>query len=163
MTDSTLSRRIELTGWSTVLLGLVCIVLALIQAAAPIVLRRLAAELDVADDPTRAMREVLAAGAGISAAINGLFGSALVVIGVAVSRRARWAHRALAISCWSSIAVLAVLAKPTMAPFFAMAGEKTTGGFGMLVASAGLVGAQIGAVLWFLRFWSRPDVRAAFR
>jgi hypothetical protein len=50
-----------------------------------------------------------------------------------------------------------------MAPFFAMAGEKTTGGFGMLVASAGLLVAQIAAVLWFLRFWRRPDVRAAFQ
>jgi hypothetical protein len=163
MTDSTLSRRIELTGWSTVVLGLVCVLLALIQAVAPVLLRRVAAELDVADDPTRALREVLAAGAGISAAVNGVFGAALVVIGVAVARRARWAHRALLISCWSSIAVLAILAKPTLAPFFAMAGEKTTGGFGMLVASAALLVAQIVAVLWFLRFWRRPEVRAAFR
>jgi hypothetical protein len=163
MTDSALSRRIELTGWSTVLLGAACIVLAVIQAVAPILLRRMAAELDVGDDPTRAMREVLAAGAGISAAVNGLFGAALVVVGVAVSRRARWAHRALLLTCWSSIAVLAILAKPTLAPFFAMAGEKTTGGFGMLVASATLLVAQIAAVLWFLRFWRRPEVRAAFR
>jgi hypothetical protein len=163
MTDSALSRRIEMTGWSTVLLGLVCIVLALIQAVAPVVLRRMAAELDMAEDPTRAMREALAAGAGISAAVNALFGAALVVVGVAVSRRARWAHRALLVLCWSSVVVLAILAKPTMAPFFAMAGEKTTGSFGMLVASAGLLVAQIVAVLWFLRFWRRPDVRAAFR
>lgn len=163
MTDPTLSRRIEMTGWSTVLLGLVCVVLALIQAVAPVLLRRMAAELDVAEEGTRAMREALAAGAGISAAVNGLFGAALVVVGIAVSRRARWAHRAMLVACWSSIAVLAILAKPTMAPFFAMAGEKTTGGFGMLVASAGLLVAQIAAVLWFLRFWRRPDVRAAFR
>jgi MFS family permease len=163
MTDPKLSRRIELTGWSTVLLGVVCVVLALIQAVAPILLRRLAAELGVDDDSMRAMREVLAAGAGISAAVNGLFGAALIVIGMAVSRRARWAHRALLIACWSSIGALALLAKPTLAPFFAMAGGKTTGGLGMLVASAGLIVAQIVGVLWFLRFWNRPEVRAAFR
>jgi hypothetical protein len=33
----------------------------------------------------------------------------------------------------------------------------------MLVASAGLIVAQIVGVLWFLRFWNRPEVRAAFR
>jgi hypothetical protein len=33
----------------------------------------------------------------------------------------------------------------------------------MLVAGIVLVLAQIGAVLWFLRFWSKPEVRAAFR
>ena len=125
--------------------------------------RRFAAELDVADDPMRAMREVFSAGAGIGAAVNGLFGAALVVIGIAVSRRVRWAHSALLISCWSSIAVLAVLAKPTLAPFFAMAGGNATAGLGMLVASAVLLVAQIVAVLWFLRFWRRPEVRAGFR
>jgi len=34
---------------------------------------------------------------------------------------------------------------------------------GMLVASALLLVAQVGAVLWFLRFWLKPEVRAAFR
>jgi hypothetical protein len=163
MTDSALLRRIELTGWSTVLLGVVCVGLAAIQAVTPVLLRRFAAELDVADDPTREMREVFSAGAGIGAAVNGLFGAALVVIGIAVSRRARWSHLALELSCWASIAVLAVLAKPTLAPFFAMAGGNATAGSGMLVASAVLLVAQIAAVLWFLRFWRRPEVRAAFR
>ena len=163
MTESRLARRIELTGWSTVLLGVVCVVLALIQAVAPVLLRRFAAELDVAEDPTRAMREAFAAGAGIGAAVNGLFGAALIVIGIGVSRRARWAHTALMISCWSSIAVLAILAKPTLAPFFAVTGGNATTGSGMLVASAVLLVAQIAGVLWFLRFWRRPEVRAGFR
>jgi hypothetical protein len=163
MTDSALARRIEMTGWSTVLLGVVCVALAAIQAVAPILLRRFAAVLDVADDPTRAMRETFAAGAGMVASVNGLFGAALIVIGIGVSRRARWAHPALTISCWASIAVLAILAKPTLAPFFAMAGNDAAAGSGMLVASVGLLVVQIGAVLWFLRFWGKPEVRAAFR
>ena len=163
MTDSALARRIELTGWSTVLLGVVCVFLAALQAVTPFLLRRFAAELDAVDDPTRAMREAFAAGSGIGAIVNGAFGAALVVIGLAVSRRARWAHRALTISCWSSIAVLVILAQPTLAPFFAMTEGSAGGGPGMLLASAVLLVAQIVAVLWFLRFWSRPEVRAAFR
>ena len=163
MTDSALLRRIEMTGWSTVLLGVVCVALSAIQAVTPLVLDRFAAVLDDADDPTRAMREVFSAGAGRGAAVNGLFGGALIVIGIAVSRRARWAHPALTISCWASIAVLAILAKPTLAPFFAMAGDDAPKELGMLVASAVLLVAQIGAVLWFLRFWQKPEVRAAFR
>jgi hypothetical protein len=163
MTDSALERRIEMTGWSSVVLGVLCVVLAVIQAVTPTILRRMTAELDLADDPTRAMREALAAGAGTSAAINGLFGVVLVVIGIAVTRRSRWAHRALVVACWSSIAILAILAKPTLAPLFAAAGSQTTGGLGMLFASAALLVAQIAAVLWFLRFWSKPEVRDAFR
>jgi hypothetical protein len=166
MTDSALLRRIEMTGWSTVLLGVVCVALAAIQAVTPLLLDRFAAVLDdadVADDPTRAMREVFSAGAGIGAVVNALFGAALIVIGIAVTRRARWAHPALTISCWASIAVLAILAKPTLAPFLAMAGDGASTGMGMLVASAVLLVAQIGAVLWFLRFWRKPEVRAAFR
>jgi hypothetical protein len=163
MTDAALERRIELTGWSTVVLGVVCVILAALEAVMPILLRRLAAELDVADDPTRAMREAFSAGAGTGAWANGLFGAALIVIGIAVSRRARWAHAALSIACWSSIAVLAILAKPTLAPLFAMTGREAAPGSGMLVAAAILLVAQIGAVLWFLRFWLRPEVRAAFR
>jgi len=163
MIDSTLARRIEMTGWSTVLLGLVCVALAAIQAVVPILLRRFAAVLDDPDDPTRAMREAWSAGAGMGAWVNGLFGVALVVIGIAVWRRRRWAHPALTISCWASIAVLAILAKPTLAPFFAMAGDDASKGLGLLVASAVLLVAQIGAVLWFLRFWGKPEVREAFR
>jgi len=163
MTDSALARRIEMTGWSTILLGLVCVALAAIQAVAPILLRRFAAVLDDPDDPTRTMREAWTAGAGMGAWINGLFGVALVVIGIAVWRRARWAHPALTVSCWASIAVLAILAKPTLDPLFAMAGDGASAGLGMLVASAVLLVAQIAAVLWFLRFWRKAEVRGAFR
>lgn len=163
MIDSALLRRIEMTGWSTVLLGLVCVGLAAIQAVTPILLRRFAAVLDDPDDPTRAMREALAAGAGQGAWVNGLFGVALVVIGIAVWRRVRWAHLALTVSCWASIAVLAILAKPTLAPFFALAGDGASTGLGMLVASGVLLVAQIAGVFWFLRFWGRPEVREAFR
>jgi hypothetical protein len=163
MTDSALARRIEMTGWSTVLLGLVCIALAAIQAVTPIVLRRFAGALDDPSDPMRAMRDAWSAGAGVGAWINGALGAVLVVVGVAVWRRARWAHAALTVTCWASIAALAILAKPTLAPFFAMTGESASSGWGMLVASAVLIVAQIGAVIWFLRFWSKPEVRAAFR
>jgi len=163
MIDSPLARRIEMTGWSTVLLGAICVVLAAIQAVAPILLRRFAVVLDAEGDSTRAMREAWSAGADIGAWVNGLFGAALVVIGLAVWRRVRWAHLALTISCWASIAVLAILAKPTLAPFFAMAGDDASTGMGMLVASAVLLVAQIGAVLWFLRFWRKSEVREAFR
>jgi hypothetical protein len=123
----------------------------------------MAAQLDASDDPTRALREAWSAGAGTSAVVNGAFGAALVVIGVAVSRRAHWAHLALTLSCWASIVVLAVLARPTLAPFFALAGDGATWGGGMALASAALMLAQIGAVLWFLRFWRRAEVRDAFR
>jgi len=163
MTDPTLARRLEMTGWSTVLLGALCAILAALQAVAPILLRHVAAMLDAEDDPTRAIRESWSAGAGTSALVNGLFGVTLIVIGIAVSRRARWSHRALTLSCWASIAVLAVLAKPTLAPLFAMAGDDRASGGGMLLAGAALLVAQVAAVLWFLRFWRKPEVRAAFR
>ena len=163
MTEPALARRIDMTGWSTVLLGLVCIALAAVQAVAPILLRRFADVLDDPADPTRAMRAAFTAGAGLGAWINGVFGAVLVVIGIAVARRARWAHAALTVSCWASICALAVLAKPTLAPLFALTGEGATSGRGMLAVSAVLIVAQIGAVVWFLRFWSRPEVRAAFR
>ena len=119
--------------------------------------------VDVTDDPSHAAREAIAAGAGTGALVNGLFGAALIVIGLGVTRRARWAHRALEGSCWASIAVLVVLARPTLAPFFALSGDGAASSRGMLVAAAGLVLAQLGAVLWFLRFWRKPEVRAAFR
>jgi hypothetical protein len=163
MTDSAVARRIDVTGWSSVVLGAVCLALAAFQAIAPFLLRRFASVLAAGDDPLREMREAWAKGAVTGAWVNGIFGLALIVIGVAVSRRARWAHGALTISCWASIAVLAILARPTLAPFFAMTGTDAGAGYGMMVASAALLLAQIGAVLWFLRFWSKPDVRDAFR
>lgn len=152
-----------MTGWSTVLLGILCLALAAIQAVVPILLNRFAAMVDVEDDSMRSMREAWSAGADFSAWVNVLFGIALIAIGISVWRRARWGHRALTISCWASIAVLAILAKPTLAPLFAMAGADASKGAGMLVAGLVLLLAQIAAVLWFLKFWLRPEVRDAFR
>jgi len=163
MTDAALTRRIEMTGWSTVLLGGVCIVLAGLQAVTPILLRRVAEALEAVDDPMRSVREAWAAGAGTGALVNGLFGIALIGIGVGVVRRRRWAHPALELAGWVSIVVLAVLAKPTLAPLFALAGDDAASGPGMLAVSVVLLLAQVGAVLWFLRFWRKPEVRAAFR
>jgi hypothetical protein len=163
MTEVELARRIEMTGSSTVVLGVLCVAVAAIQVVMPMLLRRFAAALDSADDPSRALREAWSAGAGTGAFVNGLFGAALIVIGIAVSRRTRWAHPALTIACWASIVALAILAKPTLLPFFAMAGGDAGAGSGMLVAGAALLVAQVLAVLWFLRFWLKPEVRAAFR
>jgi hypothetical protein len=152
-----------MTGWSTVLLGVICLALSAVQALIPPLLRRLADLTDSADDPSRAMREAWAAGAGTGALVNGLFGASLIVIGFGVTRRARWSHRALEATCWASIAVLAILAKPTLVPFFALAGKGASQGLGLILAAAGLVLAQVGAVLWFLRFWRKTEVREAFR
>jgi hypothetical protein len=163
MVESVLAKRIEMTAWSTVLLGAVCVMLAALQAVTPILLRRLPEVFDAPDDPTRAMREAWSTGAGLGAWVNGSFGVALIVIGLAVWRRAPWAHSALTAICWASIAVLAILAKPTLAPFFALTGDESGSGGVMLVAGGILLVAQIAAVLWFLRFWRRPEVRAAFR
>jgi hypothetical protein len=162
MTDPAVERRIETTAWSTILLGLLCLFLAAVEVAGPILLRRLDAMLGDSDDPTRAMREAFSAGAATSAWVNGVFGAALIVIGIALWRRTPWSHRALTIACWASIAVLAALAKPTLAPLFALGGAEAVAGWSMLVVSAVLLVGQIGAVIWFLRFWLKPEVRRAF-
>ena len=151
-----------MTGWSTVLLGALCIALSAVQALAPLLLRRLDAMLASGDDPARAMRDAWSAGAGAGAIVNALFGVALIVIGFGVTRRLRWAHPALELSGWASIVVLAILAKPSLAPFFAMAGESESSGAGMVAVAVLLVLAQLGAVLWFLRFWRKAEVRDAF-
>lgn len=163
MPGSKIARRIDVTGWSTVGLGALCVGLSVLQVAIPIVLLRLADTLDEAGNSGKALRDAWSADAGSSAALNALFGLALIVIGFAVSRRARWAHPALEITCWASVAVLALLARPSLAPFFVLAGRDSAPGMGMLVAAAGLLVLQIAAVLWFLRFWRKPEVRAAFR
>jgi len=163
MTDAALARRIEMTGWSTVLLGVVCLALAALEAVTPIVLKRVSEMVDSSDDPLRAMRDAWSAGAAMGALVNAAFGAVVIVIGFGVVRRKRWAYPALEIACWASIAVLAILAKPTLAPFFALAGEGAGAGSGMIVASVVLLLAQIAAVLWFLRFWRKEEVRNAFR
>ena len=163
MIDPAILRRIETTAWSTILLGVLCLFLAAMQAATPALLRRLDVLVQDSDDPTRAMREAFAAGAGTGALVNAVFGAALIVIGFALWRRLRWSHLAMTIACWASIAVLVVLAKPTLAPLFALGGAEAVAGRSMLVVASVLVIAQIGAVLWFLRFWLKPDVRRVFR
>ena len=122
-----------------------------------------AASLDAQDDPSRAVREAWSSGAGGSAWVNAAFGLALIAVGFGVARRAGWAHRALTIARWGSIAVLLALARPTLAPFFAMAGGGESSPAALLVVAGVLLGAQIAAVLWFLRFWRKPEVREAFR
>jgi len=162
MTESELRRRIDWAGGSTVALGLICFALAGVQAAAPALLRALGSELDPAEDPGRALREAWSEGAALSAAVNILFGAALVAIGLGVSRRARWAHPALELCGWLSIAVLAILAKPSLAPFLVLAGGERGARAAIVAVGASLVLAQVAAVVWFLRFWRRPDVRAEF-
>jgi hypothetical protein len=162
MTDPALARKIETTGWSTVVLGVVCVGLAVAQAVLPGLLDRLAASLPSQDDPTRAMREAWSSGAGDTAWVNGAFGGALIAIGVGVARRVRWAHPALTLASWASVAVLVVLAEPTLAPFVATAGGGEGARIGMFAVAAGLLVAQVAAVLWFLRFWRTPEVRRAF-
>jgi len=163
MTDAAVERRIEMTGWSTVLLGGLCLVVAAIQAVTPVLVKHLAQALEESDDPLRPVRDAWSAGAGTGAVVNGLFGAALFAIGIGVAGRRRWSHPALEGACWGSIVVLLVLAKPTLAPLFALAGKDATGGAGMVVAGVVLLVAQVVAVLWFLRFWRKPEVRAAFR
>jgi hypothetical protein len=162
MTEPAVARRIEVAGWSTVALGFVCLLLAAAQAVLPVVLRQLAEAMETADDPMRSAREAWSSGAASGAVANALFGAALLPIGVAVLRRRRWAHPAMEAACWASIVVLCVLAKPTLAPFFALAGEDASAGRGILVGSVVLLVAQILAVIWFLRFWRKAEVRAEF-
>jgi hypothetical protein len=161
--DTALVRRIALTGWSTIALGAVCVGLGALQAVIPALLARLDTALDGPDDPTQPLREAFASGAGTSAAVNAIFGAALVVIGIGVVRRSAWSRGALEAACWASIAVLALLAKPSLAPIFAWAGAERPAGSGLIVTSLILIVAQVVAVLWFLKFWRTPGVRAAFR
>lgn len=162
MTGSPLERRIEWTGSSSILLGVICLGIALLEAVVPALLRRLEPALGAGDDPTRALRESWSAGAPLSALLNGVFGVALVIVGFGVARRARWAHPALTIACWASIAVVVGLAKPTIDPFVALLGPGTGAHAIAWIAGGALVVAQVAAVIWFLRFWRTPEVRSSF-
>lgn len=158
-----IEKRVEMTGWSTVALGVVCLLLAAVEAIVPVLLRQLTAALAAGDTTAfRATREAFARGAGTSAAVNALFGVALSVVGFAVARRLRWAHPAMTASAWASIAAIAVIAGPSVAPVVAMAGGGAAARAWIYAVTAVLVAAQIAAVLWFLRFWRRRDVRALF-
>jgi hypothetical protein len=159
-----LPRRIELTGWSTVLLGALCLGLAALELAIPVLLRRLesASGFEGAAAISR-LREAFTEGAALAAAVNALFGAALVAVGAGVCRRAAWSHRALMHVGWASIPAVAVLAGPGVAPLLAMS-ESTAGSTALLLgASVVLLVLQVVAVLRFLRFWRRDEVRARFR
>jgi hypothetical protein len=162
MSDSTVVRKIETTGWTTLLLGGLCLFVAAIQGVAPRLLARLSEGLDAADDPTRGAREAWLAGAAQGAWLNGAFGAALIVVGFAVARRLRWGHAALTAVGWISIAGIVALTKPTIAPLLVMAGVSTGARVITWCVTALLLMAQIAALFWFLRFWRRPEVRRAF-
>lgn len=162
MTDPAVARKIDVAAWSTVVLGVVGLGLAALQAILPPLLDRLAASLEASDDPTGPVRGAFASGAGVSAAVNVVFGVALIVVGVGVARRARWAHAAMTAASWGSIVVVVALARPSVAPLAVMAGGGSASRAFTLGVSLALLVAQIAAVAWFLRFWRRPEVRAAF-
>ena len=163
MTRESLVRRVEMTGWSALLLGIVCAGLAVLEVAIPILLRRLAAIPGLEEDPalTR-LGAAFTQGAAVSAAVNGAFAAALVAVGWSVARRLRWSHAALTAVAWASIPAMAALAVPGIAPLLALS-DGTAGSKRLLVlTSVILVALQAGAVFWFLRFWRREDVRALF-
>lgn len=157
------AARIDAAAWTVLVLGILCLVLGAFQAVIPFVLDRLAGALDDPADPMKPLRDALAAGAGVSALLNVVFGAAAIVVGIAVARRARWAHRAFVILCWGSLVILVGLAQPSLAPIFVMAGGRGSVRGTIGVIAVVLLVAQVVAVLWFLRFWRRDEVRAAFR
>jgi hypothetical protein len=164
MTDDPLARRIAITGWSTVVLGVVCLALAALELLIPALLARLADSGALQGDAgLDRLRASFAEGAVLSAAVNAGFGAALAVVGAAVARSVRWSHAALTVVSWASIPALVLLARPALAPLLAVS-EATAGSSRALVTiSAVLLVLQVAAVLWFLRFWNRAEVRARFR
>lgn len=162
MTEPAAARKIATTGWTTTLLGMLCLFVAAVQAVTPWMLARLSEGLDAVDDPTRAAREAWAANATQGAWINGAFGLGLLIVGVGVARRRRWAHPALTAAGWLSLAAIVLLTKPTMAPLLAMAGVSTKARIITWVVTLILLVAQVAALVWFLRFWRKPEVRRAF-
>ena len=158
-----MARRIEVTAASAVALGAVCLLLAALEIAIPVVLRNLA-DAGVVEDPSfRAVRDAFVSGAGSSAIWNGAFGVALVAIGFGVGRRARWSHPAMTFAAWGSIVALAAIAKPSLAPVVALSGESRAASAILWIVATVLLAIQVGAVLWFLRFWRSEAVRSLFR
>jgi hypothetical protein len=161
MSDPPLARRIEMAGWSTVFLGVVCLGLAVLELVIPVLLRSLAATLAAGDDAAaKATREAFAAGAVPSAVVNVVFGLGLAVIGGGVVRREGWSHRAMTVAAWSSIAALVALLQPSLSPMIAMAGGSRVSTAIVVMVGVALGVGQIAVVLVFLRFWRRPEVRA---
>ncbi len=163
MSATPAARRVELTAGSTVALGAVCLLFAALEVAIPILLERLG-EAGAGDDPAfRAVRQAFVSGATSSAAWNGAFGVALVVVGIGVGRRSSWSHPAMTAAAWGSIVALLAIAKPSLAPVAALVGAGR--GATALVWGGGAfcLLAQAALVLWFLRFWRSEEVRALFR
>jgi len=153
---------VELTAASTVVVGGLCLLLAAVEAAIPALLAGLP-DSGALDDPSlRAMRDAFVSGARSSALWNAAFGIALVAIGIGVGRLARWSHPAMTVAAWGSIAALAAIAKPSLAPLAALAGNGRTGQAIVWAGGGALLAAQAGAVLWFLRFWRSDGVRELF-
>ncbi|HEX4825278.1 MAG TPA: hypothetical protein VFV19_13310 [Candidatus Polarisedimenticolaceae bacterium] len=155
--------RIDAAASTVLILGVVSVALGAFQAIVPILLDKLAGSLDTGDDPTRPLREALAGGSGWSAGVNLAFGAAAIVAAVAVYRRAPFAHRAITALAWGSIAMLVAIAKPSLAPLVVLTGGGVAARAAVAALALLLFVAQVGAVLWFLRFWRKDEVRAAFR
>ena len=155
--------KIDAAASTVLILGVLSLALGAFQALVPILLDRLAGSLDATDDPTRPLRDALASGSGVSAAVNVVFGIAALVVGIGTLRRARLAHGAVTVLCWGSIAMLLAIAKPSLAPLLVLSGGGGWARLAVTVLAVALVAAQVAAVVWFLRFWRREEVRAAFR
>jgi len=155
--------KIDAAASTVLILGVLSLALGAFQAIVPILLDRLAGSLDATDDPTRPLRDALASGSGLSATVNVVFGIAALVAGIGTLRRARFAHGAVTALCWGSIAMLLAIAQPSLAPLFVLSGGGAVARAAVLAFAVVLFLAQIGAVVWFLRFWRREEVRAAFR
>ena len=155
--------KIDAAASTVLILGVLSLALGAFQAVVPPLLDHLAGSLDAADDPTRPLRDALASGSGLSAAFNLAFGAAALVAGVGTLRRARFAHRAVTILCWGSILMLVAIAKPSLAPLVVLSGGGSAARVAVTLLGVVLLSAQVGAVVWFLRFWRRDEVRAAVR
>jgi len=59
--------------------------------------------------------------------------------------------------------MLLAIAQPSLAPLFVLSGGDAVARAAVLAFAVVLFFAQVGAVVWFLRFWRREEVRAAFR
>jgi hypothetical protein len=155
--------KIDAAASTVLILGVLSVALGAFQAIVPAILDRLGGSFDTADDPTRPLREALASGSAMSAAFNLAFGIAALVTGIATLRRARFAHRAVTVLCWGSIAMLVAIAKPSLAPILVLSGDGPLARAGVFALAIVLLVAQIAAVVWFLKFWGREEVRSAFR
>ena len=59
--------------------------------------------------------------------------------------------------------MLLAIAKPTLAPLLVLWGDGALARAALLALTIVLLAGQIAAVVWFLRFWGREEVRSSFR